>query len=156
MIGRLAHAEVRETVKAEQQPAQAAVLAGPWQQCSSSCGGGWQERAVLCAVAPGFLGEAWQCSEQGLTSTPTSTPCRCEPVHIHHSAPIQEHPCAPMCPGRSSHMCPVCASHSYDVVLLHSRHKAPMCTWLCSCFVPFVDMFAAKILPRRSVACRDL
>ncbi len=70
--------------------------------------------------------------------------------------PLSPNSGAPMCPGRSSHMCPVCAAHSYDVVLLHSRHKAPMCTWLCSCFVPFVDMFAAKILPRRSVACRDL
>lgn len=76
MSGLLGCAEVRETLRAEQQPAQAAVLTGPWQQCSSSCGGGWQERAVLCAAAPGFLGEAWQCSGQGLTSTPTSTPCR--------------------------------------------------------------------------------
>lgn len=63
-------------MKVVQQPWPAAVMTGPWQQCSSSCGGGWQERALLCAAAPGFLVEPWQCFDQGLMRTPASAPCR--------------------------------------------------------------------------------
>ncbi|BDA45042.1 probable disintegrin and metalloproteinase with thrombospondin motifs at N-terminal half [Coccomyxa sp. Obi] len=108
--------EVRETVRAEQQPVQqpvqAAVLAGPWQPCSSSCGGGWQERAVLCAAAPGYLGEAWQCSDQGLTSTPASTPCSTEACN---GAQWQYEPwgsCSATCGGGTAGRTAVCAAGS--------------------------------------------
>lgn len=125
-------AEVRETVQAEQQPVEAAVLAGPWQQCSSSCGGGGQERAVLCAAAPGFLGEAWQCSAQGLTNTPASTPCRCALAHVHHfkshSGVPHVHPFGLM---RSSSVCAAGATQSYNELLLCSSEAEQPGT--CSC-----------------------
>lgn len=55
----------------------ATVSTGPWQSCSASCGGGWQERATLCSSGPGgLLGEAWRCASSGLMSTPVSMPCK--------------------------------------------------------------------------------
>ena len=54
----------------------ASAWVGPWGDCDSSCGGGWQERPLLCALAPGLLGEAWQCAGAGLASVPASQPCQ--------------------------------------------------------------------------------
>ena len=69
-------AEVREVVRALPKVWPASVMAGPWQQCSSSCGGGWQERALLCSPAPAFLSEAWHCFGDGIVSTAAAVQCR--------------------------------------------------------------------------------
>lgn len=72
-----ADTEIREVVRAVPAVLLVSVWAGPWQQCSSNCGGGWQERALLCSSAPGYLAEAWQCYGSGIMSTLAAMPCRC-------------------------------------------------------------------------------
>jgi hypothetical protein len=51
-----------------------ALWTGEWGECSANCGGGWQERTLLCEAAPGLLTELWRCPDAA--NTPAFRSCR--------------------------------------------------------------------------------
>ncbi|KAK9845882.1 hypothetical protein WJX81_005075 [Elliptochloris bilobata] len=76
LVASIGPTEIIETRAAAPVLWYASTWVGPWGDCGASCGGGWQARPLLCAPAPGLLGEAWQCAGGGISRVPASQPCQ--------------------------------------------------------------------------------